>query len=175
MPYESITTSVNAGLKNAVDHAQVAAAQAIETYCLAQLELWQRVPWEALNAADHEQHGYFTERCYLEGLCPVILGEKRDRALFVDLATGKIVPHPTSSLDLAHAYKRRAQVLRIQPDDIDAAKVIQSLRATVDNEMRDNRTHRKAGDAWRAAMAVRLGLTPDLPYVRSTSPESVAA
>ncbi len=157
---------------------------ALRDNCRAQRDVWQRVPWLALQAADPSEEvvaaelggawmavdangpGYTQERlglAFLEGYWPLGVDEQGLMVTaYVDCATGEIVDAEDPSKPARDSV---VATLIDTPDDVNATTIVARLQRGVSGPNSD------AHAEWRRAMAKDTGLSPHRRFTRSVVPE----
>lgn len=136
-------------------------AEMIRAYCRSQRELWQQIPWLALQAAggagrlNDELTRYYTWGLYaLEPLSSASVYQ-----CYVDLATGELVYGPEDM----RLVVEEAAVVDINLGTANASQLVESLKEHAKNS---SFHHGEKVKQWRAQTADWFELAEGKPYER---------
>ena len=152
-------------LKKKVEQEAAALAETIRTYVRSQKELWQLIPWMALNAdTAHNSPCTKSDWAYDHGLWPV--GEFSLQGgcfhVCVDLATGELIDPVTyfhGAGKIAPARDRFVLKLTAHIEELDAADIVRRLTHKAAPDIVRDRD-RAADEAWRRKIREKRGLKP---------------
>jgi hypothetical protein len=154
-------------LKKKIEQEAAALAETIRTYARSQKELWQLVPWLALEAdTAHNSPRTQSDWAYDHGLWPVGEFDLQGGCFHVcvDLATGELIDpvaffHDAGKLVPAQDRFVRKLASTSGVGELDAAAIIRGFKKETASGAVRNR-ERTADEAWRQKIREKHGLKP---------------
>ena len=144
----------------------------VRAWCRSQASLWQQLPYLALQANGRTEFSGRLSTCHNKGLWFLeVQSIDWNFICAVDCETGEIIDHVESERLKCRVLAPDSAIvlLLLQPEELDASKVIQFLKEKAGQEENPNLWRVSRGwPAERRRIAARLGLAPDRPFVRSS-------